>query len=368
MFQVPLWDEGLPTLLLFGVGALALAGGYVVGGRVWRERHAISIGDNVSKHPYSGLFAELAVFAMAAVAVGIVIILCPDVPLYHVNDPAFPFVILWFTCLYGAVYIYSNSKSKPRRKIDRIGKSDRSREEDSAPPDNDDRPRSEDVEQGLRNGYRIYNVYSCILFGLGGLALAKLALQFGHDWKRNAAAARRLVVEAEALLAISPAAFDLDAIVEVERAFLSFRELLSNVLVQVEPIAFLFLYVMAMALAISATPIRDAYQDGARRLGSIVSVIAIVVLLAISLGSYFLHATAASRELVESLSQMKGWPATDIEHYKRYSEIYREVKVAGGFSGFFRALLSETVFLVIVVGVAQQAASGVRGLMERTNE
>ena len=42
--------------------------------------------------------------------------------------------------------------------------------------------------------------------------------------------------------------------------------------------------------------------------------------------------------------------------------------MAGGFSGFFRALLSETVFLVIVVGVAQQAASGARGLMGRTNE
>ncbi len=377
MFQVPLWDEVFPTLLLFGAGALALGGGYVVGGEAWRERHAIRVGDNVSKHPYSGLFAEFAVFVMAAIAVGIVIVFCPDVPLYYADGPAFVFVILWFAGLYGGVHIYSKSKSKPN------GKNDRAREEsgaplpkaaakleidaDAAPSDDGDRVRSEDVERDLRNGYRIYNVYSCILFGLGGLALAKLALQFGHDWKINAASSRRLVEEAEALLAIRPMAFDLDAIVEVERAFLSFRELLSNVLVQVEPIAFLFLYVMAMALAISATPIKDAYQLGPRRLGSIVSVTAVVVLLAISLGSYFLHATVASRELVAALWQMKGWPATDIEHYVRYSEIYGEVEVAGRFSGFFRALLSETVFLVIAAAVAQQAASGARGLMERAN-
>ncbi len=377
MFQVPLWDEVFPTLLLFGVGALALGAGYLLGGGTWRERHSVRIGGKLSPHPYSGLFAEFAVLAMAAGAVGIVIVFCPDVPLYHADGPAFALVILWFAGVYGGVHVYSKSKSKPG------GNNDRSREENDAPPakaddtvdtDEDNAPSNagdpadpEGVERDLRNGYRTYNVYSCILFGLGGLALAKVALQFGHDWKRNEAASRRLVEEAEALLAIRPMAFDLDAIVEVERAFISFRELLSNVLVQVEPIAFLFLYVMAMALAISATPIKDAYQVGARRLGSIVSVTAVVVLLGISLGSYFLHATVASRELVDALSRMKGWPATDIEHYMRYSEIYGEVKVAGRFSGFFRALLSETVFLVIVVGVAQQAASGARGLMERAN-
>ena len=124
---------------------------------------------------------------------------------------------------------------------------------------------------------------------------------------------------------------------------------------------------MAMVLAISMTPLSKAYLADARRLGSIVSMAAVVVLLAISLGSYFLHATVASRELVDSLARMKAWPATDIRHYIRYAEIYREVKAAGGFSGFIRALLSEAVFLVIVVSAAQQAASGVRGLMERAN-
>ena len=283
-------------------------------------------------------------------------------PLYHANGPEFALVVLWFACVYGGVFKYS------RRKIE-AGPT-----EDELKAIRDIRPSGEEDEglrvwfQGkLRKAYGIYNVYSSILFGLGGLALAKVALQFRHDWRSNAEASRRLVEQAEALVTIRPALFDLNAIVEVERAYLSFRELLSEVLVQVEPIAFLFLYVMAMALVISMTPVSKAYLIGAARLGSIMSVTAVVVLLAISLGSYFLHATVASRELVDSLSQMKGWPATDYRHYIRYSEIYREVNAAGGFSGFIRALLSEAVFLVIVVAAAQQAASGVRNLIERAN-
>ena len=340
MISVPPWDEVLPTLVLLTAGVLALCGGYWRGGKPWYVRHAVRLGGHGSKRFFCGAYAELAVFAMVAIAVGIVMIFCPDVGLYHADGPDFVFVALWFVCVYAGTVVYSLLKTR----------------EGGGLPAKTRLP--------LREGYRIYNFYSAVLFGLGGLALAKVALQFRHDWQANAAASRRLVAEAKALLAIRPMAFDLDATVQVERAYLSFRQLLSEVLVQVEPIAFLFLYVMAIALIISMTPVSRAYLTGARRLGSIVSVVAVVVLLAISLGSYFLHATVASRELVASLSQMKGWPATDIEHYERYSEIYREVRAAGGFSGFIRALLSEAVFLVIVVAVAQQAASGLRALVE----
>lgn len=361
MIPLPVWHELVPTLLLLSVGVLALCGGYWQGKDAWYERHAIRVGSGGSERTFCGLYAELAVFAMAAVAFGIAMVFCPDVDLYHAGGPEFALVILWFGCVYLGVYRYS------RRKI-QVGPNDRKAGATGNGDQTDKKtdPSSDTARQELRNGYRIYNIYSCVLFGLGGLALAKVALQFRHDWAGNAAASRRLVQQAEALVTIRPAIFDLDAIVEVERAYLSFRELLGEVLVQVEPIAFLFLYVMAMALVITMTPIRAAYLDGARRLSSMVSVIAVVVLLAISLASYFLHATVASRELVDSLSHMKDWPTTEYRHYIRYSEIYREVKAAGGFSGFIRALLSEAVFLVIVVGVAQQAASAVRGLMGRT--
>ena len=363
MLQVPIWGEVVPTLALIAVGVLALRGGYWRGRGTWHGHHAIRFGGSGSERTVSGEYGELAVFAMVAVAIGIVMVFCPDAALYHADGPAFAFVVLWFACVYAGTEIYSRLKTaggpfESRGDADGGGEPSAGKTVAGAT----------EARRELRNGYRIYNFYSCILFGLGGLALAKVALQFRHDWEANAVASRRLVEQAEALLAIRPPAFDLAAIVEVERAYLSFRELLSDVLVQVEPIAFLFLYVTAIALVISVTPVSRAYQDGARRLASSVSVICVVVLLAISLGSYFLHATVASRELVASLSQMKAWPATDVEHYIRYSEIYREVKAAGGFSGFIRALLSEAVFLVLVVGVAQQAASGVRILMERPNE
>ena len=362
MLQVPIWGEVVPTLALIAVGVLALRGGYWRGKSAWYNHHAIHLGDRGSERTVSGEYGELAVFAMVAVAIAIVMVFCPDAALYHADGPEFAFVVLWFAGVYAATAIYAHLKtrggpSKDRKDADGGGKP--SAEKTDAHPT--------EALRELREGYHIYNFYSCILFGLGGLALAKVALQFRHDWEANAVASRRLVEQAEALLAIRPAAFDLNAFVEVERAYLSFRELLSDVLVQVEPIAFLFLYVTAIALVVSMTPVSRAYGKGARRTASSVSVICVVVLLAISLGSYFLHATVASRELVASLSQMKTWPATDVEHYIRYSEIYREVKAAGGFSGFIRALLSEAVFLVLVVGVAQQAASGLRILTERAN-
>ncbi len=362
MLTVPIWVEAVPTIILVAAGILALWYGYRRGGKVWHSRHAIHVHGNEKKKSISGRYAELMVFAMVAIAVGMVMFICPDVSLYHAQGPEFAVVILWFACVYGAVFRYS------RRKIDAGPTKDELKDVRQLRPPGEvvDDPRVW-FQGELRKAYDIYNIYSCIVFGLGGLALAKVALQFRHDWEKNAAASRRLIEQAEALAAIRPPLFDLNTVVEVERAYLSFRELLSEVLVQVEPTAFLFLYVMAMVLVISMTPVSRAYLASARRLGSIISMVAVVVLLAISLGSYFLHATVASRELVDSLSEMKAWSATDYRHYIRYSEIYREVKAAGGFSGFIRALLSEAVFLAIVVGAAQQAAFAMRNLMERAN-
>ena len=362
MLTVPIWDEAVPTIILVGVGILALWYGYRRGGQVWHRRHAIPVHGNEKKKSVSGRYAELMVSAMVAIAVGMVIVICPDASLYHANGPEFAFVIIWFACVYGAVFRYS------RRKIDAgPTKQELKAVRKDCPPGEVVADPRDWFRGELRKAYDIYNVYSCILFSLGGLALAKVALQFLRDWEKNAVASRRLVEQAEALAAIRPAQFDLNTVIEVERAYLSFRELLGEVLVQVEPIAFLFLYVMAMVLVISMTPVSKAYLASARRLGSIISMVAVVVLLAISLGSYFLHATVVSRELVDSLSEMKTWAATDYRHYIRYSEIYREVRAAGGFSGFIRALLSEAVFLVIVVGAAQHAASAVRSSMERAN-
>ena len=153
--------------------------------------------------------------------------------------------------------------------IEAIGGSGQSADEEAA--------LRKQLRQKLRKAYRVYDLYSCIIFGLGGLALAKAALQFWHDWQSNASASRHLVAQADTLLAIQPAVFNLNAIIEVERAYLSFRELLNDVLLQVEPIAFLFLYVMLMSLLVSVTPISAAYRDRARRLGSTVSLIAVIV-------------------------------------------------------------------------------------------
>ena len=50
----------------------------------------------------------------------------------------------------------------------------------------------------------------------------------------------------------------------------------------------------------------------------------------------------------------------------RYSEIYQDVRAAGSVTGFIRVLLSEAVFLVIIVGVMQQAATGLRNFAGRT--
>ena len=361
MLSVSIWDEGLPTLALLGAAALALRGGYWSGGALWRVRHSIPIGGESSKRPISGVYGELVVLAMLAIGVLIVMVSCPDVGLYHADGPEFAFVLLWFACVYGGAYLYSRQAIKAgvrKEEVDGIKKTTRS--------GGDDETVRVRLERQLKWAYRIYNLYTCVLFGLGGLALAKVALQFRHDWQANALASQQLVDKAEALLAIQPAMFDLDAIVEVERAYLSFRHLLSDVLVQVEPIAFLFLYVMLMSLLISLTPLSRAFRDSARRMGSTVSLLAVVGLLAISLVSYFIHAIDASRGLADALSHMQSWSATDHRHYMRYSQIYRDVKAAGAVSGFIRALLSEAVFLVIVVGVAQQAASGVRNLVGRS--
>jgi len=125
-------------------------------------------------------------------------------------------------------------------------------------------------------------------------------------------------------------------------------------------------YVMVMTLLISLTPLSAALRVGALRLGSAASLCMVVILLAISLASYFMHAITVSRVLAESLSHMESWSATDQRHYMRYSEIYQDVKAAGSVTGFIRVLLSEAVFLVIIVGVMQQAATGLRNLAGRT--
>ena len=170
---------------------------------------------------------------MVTITVGMVMVICPDVHLYHTDGPEFAFVVLWFACVYGAVFRYSRRKVEAGPNEDELKAFSANDEAGGCPRDS--------FKSELRKAYGIKNFYSCILFGLGGLALAKVALQFRHDWESNAAASGRLVEEAEALAAIRPPLFDLDAVVEVERAYLSFRELLSEVLVQVEPIAFLFL-------------------------------------------------------------------------------------------------------------------------------
>lgn len=362
MFSVSIWDEAVPTLGLFGVAVLALLGGYWRGGDLWRVRHSIRIGGEASKLRVSGAVGELAVLTMVVGGAFIVMVLCQNASLYHADGPELAFVILWFGCAYAGAYFHSRreiSAGAETREIDAIGGRDRSE-------DDRDTLRKE-LRQQLRKAYRVYDLYTCVVFGLGGLALAKVALQFWHDWQINAAASRQLVVQADALLAIQPGEFDLNAIIEVERAYLSFRQLLSDVLLQVEPIAFLFLYVMAMSLLVSMTPLAAAYRTRARRLGSTVSLIAVIVLLGVSLGSYFLHATVASRGLAAALSHLQEWSATDHRHYMRYSEIYQEVSTAGGVSGFIRALLSEAVFLVILVGIAQRAASRVPNLMGRAS-
>ncbi len=368
MFSVVTWDEGLPTLVLIGVGALALVGGYWRGGEVWRQRHQISINGPESKLRIDGRFGEFAVFAMMLIGVGIVMVSCPDAGLYYAGEPEFAYVLLWFACVFGLTELYSWQAVKAAVKDDEggsVGVGSKS-EDETAGDKGHDQSKAADVAAHLKRGYRIYNVYTSVLFGLGGLALAKVALQFRHDWQDNASAAQQLVARAEALLAIQPAVFDLHAIVEVERAYLAFRQLLSNVLVQVEPIAFIFLYVMMMTLLISLTPLSAAFRVGARQLGSAASLCMVVSLLAISLASYFMHAISVSRVLADSLSHMESWSATDQRHYMRYSEIYQDVQTAGSVTGFIRVLLSEAVFLVIVVGVVQQAATGLRNLAGRT--
>ena len=362
MFSVATGDEGLPTLVLIGIGALALVGGYWRGGEVWRQRHLIPIGGTASKLHIDGRFGELAVFTMMLIAVGIVMVSCPDVGMYYAGEPEFAYVLFWFACVFGATEFYSRWAVKAAAKDGQGVKAG----DETVGDRGRGRPEADDVATHLKRGYRIYNLYTCVLFGLGGLALAKVALQFRHDWQANASAAQQLVTRAEALLTIQPAVFDLDAIVEVERAYLTFRQLLSDVLVQVEPIAFIFLYVMMMTLLISLTPLSAAFRVGARQLGSAASLFMVVSLLAISLASYFIHAITVSRVLAESLSHMESWSATDQRHYMRYSEIYQDVKAAGSVTGFIRVLLSEAVFLVIIVGVVQQAATGIRNLAGRT--
>ena len=368
MFSVATGDEGLPTLVLIGIGALALIGGYWRGGEVWRRRHLIPIGGTASKLRIDGRFGEFAVFAMMLIGVGIVMVTCPDVGLYYTGEPEFAYVLFWFACVFGATEFYSRWAVKAVAKEGQgVKAGDGSQPAGETAGDRDrGRPEADDVATHLKRGYRIYNLYTCVLFGLGGLALAKVALQFRHDWQANASAAQQLAARAEALLTIQPAVFDLDAIVEVERAYLAFRQLLSDVLMQVEPIAFIFLYVMMMTLLISLTPLSAAFRVGARQLGSAASLFMVVGLLAISLASYFIHAIAVSRVLAESLSHMESWSATDQRHYMRYSEIYQDVKAAGSVTGFIRVLLSEAVFLVIIVGVVQQAATGMRNLAGRT--
>jgi len=361
VFAVSIWDEVVPTLGLSGVGVLALLGGYWFGGELWRVRHSIRIGGEASDLRVSGVVGELAVLAMVIAGAFIVMVLCQDASLYHAGGPELAFVILWFGCTYAGARLYSRREVKAGADTDEvtaIGGRNLSKVERST--------LRKELRQQLQKAYRVYDLYSCVVFGLGGLALAKVALQFWHDWQLNAAASRQLVAQADALLVIKPGVFDLNAIIAVERAYLSFRELLSDVLHQVEPIAFLFLYVMAMSLVVSMTPIAAAYRARARRIGSTVSLIAVIVLLGVSLGSYFLHATVASRGLAASLSNLQEWSATDQRHYMRYAEIYREVSAAGGVSGFIRALLSEAVFLVILVGIAQQAASRLPNLMGRS--
>ena len=363
MFSVSIWDEAVPTLGLAGVAVLALLGGYWFGGDLWRVRHSIHIGGESSKLRISGAIGELAVLAMVVAGAFIVMVLCQDASLYHADGTELAFVILWFGCVYFGARFYSRREIEAGASSDEVktigGRNLSDRERDTL---------RKELRQQLRKAYRVYDLYTCVVFGLGGLALAKVALQFWHDWQINAAASRQLVAEANALLGIQPGVFDLNAIIEVERAYLSFRELLSDVLLQVEPIAFLFLYVMAMTLLVSMTPIADAYRARARRLSTTVSLIAVIVLLGVSLGSYFLHATVASRGLAASLSQLQEWSATDHRHYMRYAEIYREVSAAGGVSGFIRALLSEAVFLVILVGIAQQAVSRLPNLMGRSSQ
>ena len=89
MLTVATWDEGLPTLVLIGVGALALVGGYWRGGEVWRRRHQIPIHGPESRLRIDGRFGEFAVFTMMLIGVGIVMVSCPDVGLYYAGEPEF---------------------------------------------------------------------------------------------------------------------------------------------------------------------------------------------------------------------------------------------------------------------------------------
>jgi len=80
MLSVATWDEGLLTLVLIGVGALALVGGYWRGGEVWRRRHQIPINGPEPKLRIDGRFGELAVFTMMLIGVMPLILSKPSGP------------------------------------------------------------------------------------------------------------------------------------------------------------------------------------------------------------------------------------------------------------------------------------------------
>lgn len=118
MFSLAIGDEGLPTLVLIGIGALALVGGYWRGTEVWRQRHSIPINGASSNLRLDGRFGEFAVFAMMLIGVGIVMVTCPDVGLYYAGEPEFAYVLFWFACVFGATEFYSRRAVKAAARED----------------------------------------------------------------------------------------------------------------------------------------------------------------------------------------------------------------------------------------------------------
>ncbi|WP_122465437.1 hypothetical protein [Brevundimonas lutea] len=316
-------DAGL-VLGVYLIAATALVWAYGHAGRLWLLRHGV-ISNNADGHRdvWPGEFGELVIVTLAMMSAWVVIFFTNDVTLVGMLA-MWPLGALAFLAFVSFWVVLHCRLEVARAKLS------------GRPP----------IYCGrLAGTYRIYNIYSICLFGMGAMIVMMLIAQFMHDGAIFAAESRRITENFETARLIASAATPeayAQAIATAEQGFSGIAlsgKALQN---QFNPM-FVFAGTLIMInIAINMTSLKAMFTGGAVSMTAIFTYGPLVIIGAVGLWVYLNHYETM---LTASLTSLQAFtpPASlaDWQMSNRHAEMVTELSNARNIFGFATTVAGE---------------------------
>lgn len=315
--------NGLLLSWLAAVASVSLA--YWIAGPIWIERHSLRYRMSGRMHRASGAVGEITLLTFGAAMLVSIDLASQDSSLdgLFTSWPlqmalAFAFV-LPFIWIHGA----------------RTGL--------AAPPAQ---------KTTLVRTYMVYGVFSTIFFYGGVCMMALLAQQYMLDYNN---------VQTLSAAALAPLTGEFANADEVQRAlefsYLDAQTLLARVEDSMSPTFVFAAGIFAINLAIRLTPLRTLYMKNAVLMTHLMTMLAIVAILAAGAWAYVGNYAAFIDTYLERLHAVReAVAANGLQHFDRYTDIVVSMTNQKTLLGFITRLSNEWGGLAAILGIAQWAA------------